>query len=280
MSEWFNAKFSMAAEISDIYHFILSKRSQHEALREFTAEESQKKRAFDLSNVYKTRTAIKGMLAALFRPYVEFSVFPWMNLAKILIEHKLDTNPERKVTLSSLNDWPEGDASDIPLIVDHNGDVILSLKGARDAASKKVAGGSSGGGAKRRNASDSLVDGGVTKKIRELSSESKEGDPRGPKESGSRHPSAYINSESDNAVETPASFFQLTSLSSVSGVTSAPPPPLIDLPRTDWRGVDLSYFDPASFDNTFNAYPGSVNGTMDRNADMIPLHQNFYPTTR
>ncbi|KAF9502955.1 hypothetical protein BS47DRAFT_1402902 [Hydnum rufescens UP504] len=195
MSEWFNAKLSMAAKISDIYRFILSKHSQHEALCEFMAEESQKKRAFDLSNIYKTQTAIKGMLAALFRPYMEFSVFPWTNLAKILIEHKLvlrnflpnaqfpnfgseysdhygtshwkalyftlqDTNPERK-----------GDASDIPLIVDHNGDVILLLKGARDAASKKVAGGSSGGGAKRRNASDSLVDGGVTKKIRELSSD-------------------------------------------------------------------------------------------------------------
>ncbi|KAF9504094.1 hypothetical protein BS47DRAFT_1369044 [Hydnum rufescens UP504] len=72
MSEWFNTKFSMAAEISDIYHFILSKHSQHEALHEFTAEESQKKRAFDLSNVYKTWTAIKGMLAQIwasrFRP--------------------------------------------------------------------------------------------------------------------------------------------------------------------------------------------------------------------
>jgi hypothetical protein len=43
--------------------------------------------------------------------------------------------------------------------------VILSLKGARDATSKKVAGGSSGGGAKRRNAGDGLVDGRVTKKI-------------------------------------------------------------------------------------------------------------------
>ncbi|KAF9513648.1 hypothetical protein BS47DRAFT_1393051 [Hydnum rufescens UP504] len=183
MSKWFNTKFSMAAKISDIYHFILSKHSQHEALHEFTAEESQKKRAFDLSNVYKTQTAIKGMLAALFKPYMEFSVFPWTNLVKILIEHKLilrnflpnaqfpnfsseysdhygmshwkalyfvlqDTNPKRKVTLSSLNDWPEGDALDILLIVDHNGDVILSLKGARDAASKKVTGGSSGGGAK------------------------------------------------------------------------------------------------------------------------------------
>ncbi|KAF9518141.1 hypothetical protein BS47DRAFT_1389315 [Hydnum rufescens UP504] len=38
--------------------------SDHEALHEFMAEESQKKRAFDLSNVYKTRTAVKGMLAA------------------------------------------------------------------------------------------------------------------------------------------------------------------------------------------------------------------------
>ncbi|KAF9503804.1 hypothetical protein BS47DRAFT_1369260 [Hydnum rufescens UP504] len=227
----------MAAEISDIYRFILSKRSQHEALREFTAEESQKKRAFDLSNVYKTRTAVKGMLAALFRPYVEFSVFPWTNLVKILIEHKLvlrnflpnaqfpnfgseysdhygtshwkalyfalqDTNPERKVTLSSLDDWPEGDASDIPLIVDHNGDMILSLKGARDAASKKVTGGSSGGGAKRRNAGDSLVDGGVTKKIRELSSDLRKGTKRAKgKRKSTPLSSAYINSESDNAVE-------------------------------------------------------------------------------
>ncbi|KAF9504986.1 hypothetical protein BS47DRAFT_1368401 [Hydnum rufescens UP504] len=329
MSEWFNAKFSMAAEISDIYCFILSKCSQHEALREFTAEESQKKRAFDLSNVYKTRTAIKGMLAALFRPYVEFSVFPWTNLAKILIEHKLvlrnflpnaqfpnfgseysdhygtshwkalyftlqDTNPERKVTLSSLDDWPEGDASDIPLIVDHNGDVILSLKGARDAASKKVAGGSSGGGAKRRNASDSLVDGGVTKKIRELSSDLRKGTKRAKgKRKSTPLSSAYINSESDNAVESDPSgpskvhlgnelqpqpkprprFSNSQASPSVSGVTSAPPPPLIDLPRTDWRGVDLSYFDPTSFDNTFNAYPGSVNGTMDHNADMILLRQ-------
>ncbi|KAF9508448.1 hypothetical protein BS47DRAFT_1397761 [Hydnum rufescens UP504] len=303
MSKWFNTKFSMAAEISDIYHFILSKRSQHEALCEFTAEESQKKRAFDLSNVYKTWTAVKGMLAALFRPYVEFSVFPWTNLAKILIEHKLilrnflpnaqfpnfsseysdhygtshwkalyfalqDTNPERKVTLSSLDDWPEGDASDILLIVDHNGDVILSLKGARDAASKK--------------------------KIRELSSDLRKGTKRAKgKRKSTLLSSAYINSESDNAVESDPSgpskvhlgnelqpqpkprphFSNSQASPSVSGVTSAPPPPLIDLPRTDWRGVDLSYFDPASFDNTFNAYPGSVNGTMDCNADMISLCQ-------
>ncbi|KAF9506517.1 hypothetical protein BS47DRAFT_1399412 [Hydnum rufescens UP504] len=282
-----------------------------EALREFTAEESQKKRAFDLSNVYKTQTAIKGMLAALFRPYVEFSVFPWTNLAKILIEHKLvlrnflpnaqfpnfgseysdhygmshwkalyfalqDTNPERKVTLSSLDDWPEGDASDILLIVDHNGDVILSLKGARDAASKKVAGGSSGGGAKRRNAN-----------LRKGTKRAKG------KWKSTPLSSAYINSESDNAVESDPSgpsevhlgnelqpqpkpqprFSNSQASPSVSGVTSAPPPPLIDLPRTDWRGVDLSYFDPTLFDNTFNAYPGSVNGTMDRNADMILLCQ-------
>ncbi|KAF9507831.1 hypothetical protein BS47DRAFT_1398290 [Hydnum rufescens UP504] len=295
MSEWFNAKFSMAAKISDIYRFILSKHSQHEALREFTAEESQKKRAFDLSNVYKTRTAIKGMLAALFRPYVEFSVFPWMNLAKILIEHKLilrnflpnaqfpnfgseysdhygmshwkalyfalqDTNPERKVTLSSLDDWPEGDASDIPLIVDHNGDVILSLKGLGMLPPRR----------------------------------SKEGDQEAKgKWKSTPLSSAYINSESDNAVESDPSgpsevhlgnelqpqpkprprFSNSQASPSVSGVTSAPPPPLIDLPRMDWRGVDLSYFDPASFDNTFNAYPGSMNGTMDRNADMIPLCQ-------
>ncbi|KAF9512337.1 hypothetical protein BS47DRAFT_1363241 [Hydnum rufescens UP504] len=265
-----------------------------------------------------TQTAVKGMLAALFKPYVEFSVFPWTNLAKILIEHKLvlrnflpnaqfpnfgseysdhygtshwkalyfalqDTNPERKVTLSSLDDWPEGDASDIPLIVDHNGDVILSLKGARDAASKKVAGGSSGGGAN-----------GVTKKIRELSSDLRKGTKRAKgKQKSTLLSSAYINSESDNAVESDPSgpskvhlgnelqpqpkprprFSNSQASPSVSGVTSAPPPPLIDLPRTDWRGVDLSYFDPALFDNTFNAYPGSVNGTMDRNADMIPLHQ-------
>ncbi|KAF9518957.1 hypothetical protein BS47DRAFT_1388633 [Hydnum rufescens UP504] len=212
----------MAAEISDIYRFILSKRSQHEALCEFTAEESQKKRAFDLSNVYKTQTAIKGMLAALFRPYVEFSVFPWTNLAKILIEHKLvlrnflpnaqfpnfgseysdhygtshwkalyfalqDTNPERKVTLSSLDDWPEGDALDIPLIVDHNGDMILSLKGARDAASKE--------GRWREL-------GGVTKKIRELSSDLRKGTKRAKgKQKSTPLSSAYINSKSDNAVE-------------------------------------------------------------------------------
>ncbi|KAF9511901.1 hypothetical protein BS47DRAFT_1363541 [Hydnum rufescens UP504] len=306
MSEWFNAKFSMAAEISDIYP---------RGIARVYTEESQKKRAFDLSNVYKTQTAVKGMLAALFRPYVEFLVFPWTNLAKILIEHKLilrnflpnaqfpnfgseysdhygtshwkalyfalqDTNPERKVTLSSLDDWPEGDASDIP--------------GARDAASKKVAGGSSGGGAKQRNAGDSLVDGGVTKKIRELSSDLRKGTKRAKgKQKLTLLSSAYINSESDNAVESDPSgpsevhlgnelqpqpkprphFSNSQASPSVSGVTSAPPPPLIDLPRTDWRGVDLSYFDPASFDNTFNAYPGSMNGTMDRNADMIPLHQ-------
>ncbi|KAF9504548.1 hypothetical protein BS47DRAFT_1368714 [Hydnum rufescens UP504] len=171
-----------------------------------------------------------------------------------------DTNTERKVTLSSLDDWPEGDASDIPLIVDHNGDVILSLKGARDAASKKVTGGSSGGGAKRRNASDSLIDGGVTKKIRELSSDLRKGTKRAKgKRKSTPLSSAYINSESDNAVESDPSgpsevhlgnelqpqpkprphFSNSQASPSVSGVTSAPPPPLIDLPRTDWRGVDL-----------------------------------------
>ncbi|KAF9503988.1 hypothetical protein BS47DRAFT_1369123 [Hydnum rufescens UP504] len=318
MSKWFNTKFMMAAEISDIYHFILLKHSQHKALHEFMAEESQKKRTFDLRNVYKTQMAVKGMLAALFKPYMEFSVFPWMNLVKILIKHKLilrnflpnaqfpnfgseysdhygtshwkalyfalqDTNPERKVTLSSLDDWPEGDALDILLMVDHNGDMILSLKGARDAASKKVTGGSSGGGAN-----------GVTKKIQELSSDLRKGTKRAKgKWKLTLLSSAYINSESDNAVESDPSgpsevhlgnelqpqpkpwphFSNSQASPSVSGVTSAPPPPLIDLPRTDWRGVDLSYFDPASFDNTFNAYPGSVNGTMDHNADMILLHQ-------
>ncbi|KAF9508883.1 hypothetical protein BS47DRAFT_1365646 [Hydnum rufescens UP504] len=219
MSEWFNAKFSMAAEISDIYRFILSKHSQHEALREFMAEESQKKRAFDLSNIYKTWTAVKGMLAALFRPYMEFSVFPWMNLVKILIEHKLilrnflpnaqfpnfgseysdhygtshwkalyfalqDTNPERKVTLSSLDDWPEGDASDVPLIVDHNGDMILLLKGARDAASKK---------------SQLMVgDKEDTRVVINLRKGTKRA--KG-KQKSTPLSSAYINSESDNAVE-------------------------------------------------------------------------------
>ncbi|KAF9519582.1 hypothetical protein BS47DRAFT_1388127 [Hydnum rufescens UP504] len=96
----------------------------------------------------------------------------------------------------------QGDASDIPLIVDHNGDVILLLKGARDAASKKVAGGARVVVLSEGMPVIVLVDGGVTKKIRELSSDLRKG-PRGPKESGSRHhlSSAYINSESDNAVE-------------------------------------------------------------------------------
>ncbi|KAF9509157.1 hypothetical protein BS47DRAFT_1365436 [Hydnum rufescens UP504] len=225
----------------------------HEALCELTAEESQKKRAFDLTNIYKTQMAIKGMLAALFKPYMEFLVFPWMNLVKILIKHKLATNPERKVTLSSLNDWPEGDASDILLIVNHNGDVILSLKGARDAASQKVTGGSSDLRKGTKQAKGKW-------KLTLLSS-------------------AYINSESDNAVESDPSgpsephFSNSQASPSVSGVTSAPPPPPIDLPRTHWRGVDLSYFDPASFDNTFNAYPGSMNGTMDHNTNMILLCQ-------
>ena len=173
----------MAAKICNIYHFILSKHSQHEALHEFTAKEFHKKRAYDLSNVYKTQTAVKGMLAALFEPYVKFSVFPWMNLAKVLVEHKLvlrnflpdaifpnfsskysdcygtlhwkslyftleDTSPNRKIMLSSLNNWPEEDPSDISLIVDYNGEVILSLKEARDAAFKKVAGEGSSCGAK------------------------------------------------------------------------------------------------------------------------------------
>jgi hypothetical protein len=150
MSKWYNTKFSLAAEISNIYRFILSKHSQHEALHKFMAKELKKKRAFDLSNVYKTQTAVKGMLAALFEPYVKFSVFPWTNLAKVLIEYKLvlrnflpnakfpnfgseysdcyrtshwkalyfmlkDSNPEKKVTLSSLDDWPKGDGSDVPL---------------------------------------------------------------------------------------------------------------------------------------------------------------------
>jgi hypothetical protein len=157
--------------------------SQHEALCKFMAKELKKKRAFDLSDVYKTWTAVKGMLAALFEPYMKFSVFPWMNLVKVLIEYKLvlrnflpnakfpnfsseysdcygmshwkalyfmlkDSNPEKKVTLSSLDDWPKGDGLDVLLIIDYNGEVILSLKGARDATSKKVAGGSLGGGAK------------------------------------------------------------------------------------------------------------------------------------
>ncbi|KAF9504550.1 hypothetical protein BS47DRAFT_1368716 [Hydnum rufescens UP504] len=183
----------------------------HEALCEFMAEESQKKRAFDLSNVYKTRTAIKGMLAAYsghtwnFRNFLPNAQFP--NFSSEYSDHYgtshwkalyfalQDTNPERKVTLSSLDDWPEGDALDIPLIVDHNGDMILLLKGARDAASKKVAGGSSGGGA-------NLVDGGVTKKIRELSSDLRKGTKRAKgKQKLTLLSSAYINSKSDNAVE-------------------------------------------------------------------------------
>ncbi|KAF9504178.1 hypothetical protein BS47DRAFT_1368974 [Hydnum rufescens UP504] len=272
MSEWLNTKFLMAAKISDIYCFILSKHSQHKAL-----------------------------------------FLPWMNLVKILIKHKLilrnflpnaqfpnfgseysdhygtshwkalyftlqDTNPERKVTPSSLNDWPEGDALDILLIVDYNGDVILLMKGLGMLPPRRLLEG----------AQVVVLSKGMLVMVLLMGTKRAKG-----KQKLTPLSSAYINSESDNAVESDPSgpsevhpgnelqpqskpqphFSNSQASPSVSGVTSAPPPSPIDLPRTDWRGVDSSYFDPTSFDNTFNAYPGSMNGSMDCNTDMIPLCQ-------
>ncbi|KAF9518142.1 hypothetical protein BS47DRAFT_1389316 [Hydnum rufescens UP504] len=120
-------------------------------------------------------------------------------------------------------------------------------EGARDAASKKVAGGSSEGDQEAKG-----------------------------KQKSTPLSSAYINSESDNAVESDPS--GPPSLSLCLCVTSAPPPPLIDLQgRLERSGLVI--FDPASFDNTFNAYPDPEwnHGPQCRH-DSAP--SDFYPTTR
>src|ERR1700676_4967406 len=149
--------------------------------------------------MYKTRTAVKDRLIQLFKPFVKMSVFPWTNLAKILIQHKLsitnfvldhefpnfgssyvdghstdefralyfaleEKNPDKRIKVSQFGDWPDGDAKDITLVTDREGGVILSLQTARDFIAKKGSEGSSGLGVKHNEGDAGLYDRGKNKR--------------------------------------------------------------------------------------------------------------------
>ena len=158
-----------------------------------------KKRNEDLSNVYKTRTAVKDRLIQLFKPFVKMSVFPWTNLAKILVQHKLsitnfvldhefpnfgssyvdghstdefralyfaleEKNPDKRIKVSQFGDWPDGDAKDIALVTDREGGVILSLQTARDFIAKKGSDRSSRLGVKHNEGDAGLYNRGKNKR--------------------------------------------------------------------------------------------------------------------
>ncbi|KAF9505347.1 hypothetical protein BS47DRAFT_1400460 [Hydnum rufescens UP504] len=190
----------MPMQLADIYWFILVQHLQYQELHEFMEDDALKKQNEDLSNVYKTRTTVKDRLICLFRPFVKMSVFPWTNLAKILIWHKLsitnfvldrefpnfgssyvdghstdefralyfaleEMNPDNRIGVSQLDNWPDSDADDIALITDREGAVILSLQTVRDSVAKKGSEGSSGLGVKRSEGDAGLYDTGNHRKL-------------------------------------------------------------------------------------------------------------------
>ncbi|KAF9508072.1 hypothetical protein BS47DRAFT_1366230 [Hydnum rufescens UP504] len=200
MAAWYHLKFDIPMQLADIYQFILVWCSQYQELHEFMEEDTLKKQNEDLSNVYKTRTTVKDHLIRLFRPFVKMSVFPWTNLAKILIQHKLsitnfvldcefpnfrssyvdghstdefralyfaleETSPDKRIGVSQLDNWPDSDADDIALITDREGAVILSLQTARDSVAKKGSEGSSGLGVKHSEGDADLYDTGKHRKL-------------------------------------------------------------------------------------------------------------------
>ncbi|KAF9521047.1 hypothetical protein BS47DRAFT_1357000 [Hydnum rufescens UP504] len=201
MAAWYHSKFDMPTQLADIYWFILARHLQYQELHEFMEEDALKKWNEDLSNVYKTRTTVKDHLIHLFRPFVKMSMFPWTNLAKILIQHKLsitnfvldhefpnfgssyvdghstdefralyfaleEMSPDKRIGVSQLDNWPDCDADDITLITDREGAVILSLQTARDSVAKKGSEGSSGLGVKRSEGDAGLYDTGNHRKLR------------------------------------------------------------------------------------------------------------------
>ena len=274
MADWYKSKFDMQNQLADIYRYILARCSQFEELHEFTQDEMIKKRSEDLSNVYKTRTAVKDSLIRLFKPFVKLSVFPWTNLAKVLVQHRLvitnfvpdlafpgfgssysdnhstdefkalyyaleETSPDRKITVSRLDNWPEGDPEDVALITDKDGKVILSLQGAKDGLAKKGMDESTGGSkvsvsglaVKRRGMDVSLGGGGQHKRqrgphsMKGLTSGSEGVSKRKPK--GARIPkSAALISDEDNesASDNIASWGRQTSTAvSEEGPMHSPP---------------------------------------------------------
>jgi hypothetical protein len=105
-------------------------------------------------------------------------MFPWTNLAKVLLQHRLvitnivpghefhefgsshsdyhsteefralyfaleETSPGKKITVTQLDSWPEGNMGDFALITDRDGKVILSLWAAREGLARMGSEGSS-----------------------------------------------------------------------------------------------------------------------------------------
>ena len=172
IADWYKSKFDMKIQLADIYRFILARRSQFDELREFTQSEMARKRADELSNVYKTRTAVKDSLIQLFKPFIKLSVFPWTNLSKILVQNHLiitnivpdnefknfgssysdshsteefkalyfaleEKSPEKRITVSKLDNWPDSATKDIALITDRDGKVVLTLQAEKDERANK-----------------------------------------------------------------------------------------------------------------------------------------------
>jgi hypothetical protein len=204
MAAWYNSNFNMSTQLASIYRFILGRRSEYADLDQYNEQERKRKRDEELSTTYKTRTAVKDTLIALFAPYVKVSKFPWTNLAKVLVNNKLvisnfvpdhefpnfgsshsddhttdqykalyyaleETHSEKRITVTKLDDWPAGGAEDVALITDRCGEVILSLAAARDGAAgpsaEEIGGdGSSGGNGGKRTATGAGLDDGRGKK--------------------------------------------------------------------------------------------------------------------
>ncbi|KAF9518615.1 hypothetical protein BS47DRAFT_1358705 [Hydnum rufescens UP504] len=242
MAAWYRSKFDMPTQLADIYRNCMN----------LLEEDALKKRNEDLSNVYKTRTAVKDRLIHLFRPFVKMSMFPWTNLAKILIQHKLsitnfvldcefpnfrssyvdghstdefralyfaleETSPDKRIGVSQLDNWPDSDADDIALITDREGAVILSLQTVRDSVAKKGSEGSSGLGVKHSEGDAGLYDTGNHRKLRGASLLGAAGVGHKGKRKKTLKSAATISSEDDTA-DSPDSLYNhaSTTLSNTS----------------------------------------------------------------
>jgi hypothetical protein len=201
IADWYKSKFDMKTQLADIYRFILARRSQFDELRDFTQDEMAQKRMDELSNVYKTRTAVKDRLIQLFKPFVKLSVFPWTNLSKILVQNQLvitnivpdnefkdfgssysdnhtteefkalyfaleEKNPMKQITVSKLDNSPDSAMEDIALIIDRDGKVMLTLQAAKDGLASKGFEESRVSGVKRSGVDTGLETSGTLKRLR------------------------------------------------------------------------------------------------------------------
>ena len=76
-----------------------------------------------------------------------------------------EKNPDKRIKVSQLCNWPDGDAENIVLITDREGGVILSLQTVRDFVAKKGSEGSSGLGVKCNEGDAGLYDRGKHKRL-------------------------------------------------------------------------------------------------------------------